>query len=316
MESQENVLHSVPQLCDLFDIGKLLGHGTYARVYRAKTKTDLRGVKSKTVVALKIFVDGNVDVDIQKEVAMLKRLSSYGQCSPNVIGYYDDLRLQHKGEVRYVIVMQYVRGVELSDFINEHSHSPSTDGLYDILSFLSVCNIHKIFSQLLEGLVYMHSRNIAHRDVKSNNIIIDNDNLNVKYIDFGYACMTMVDAKSTDYIERRGTREFISPELAKLGNTHKNVDTNDDIELLKKADVWALGIVFYELLFGVTPTMKLVDDSKSRDDYFRTIASLVIDKLPFYNPSLKRFADITLLMLRSDYKRRIDAETALSVLNG
>lgn len=297
-------------------MGKLLGEGANAHVYLARTRRTLHGIKQETEVALKVFFDASPSSikKIAKEVAMLKRLSSYGQCSSYIVCYYDDMVVTHKGEEVYIVVMEYIRGSELSAFIDLSIRQE--DEPYDILSFLSVEDIMSIFSQLLEGLAYMHSRNIVHRDIKPENIIIDPIMYEVKYVDLGFACFaTITDDEHRCIIEKRGTAEFISPELARLKDAYKIVSSDDDIEFLKKVDIWALGIVFYELIFGDTPTLKMYDSSESNAVYFERLMNFVLGEFPPYDKRLKRFVDLIVLMLFSNYKKRFDAETALQFLN-
>jgi len=96
----------------------------------------------------------------------------------------------------------------------------------------------KIFSQLISGMDYCHKKNICHRDIKLENIIIDSD-LNVKLIDFGFATLTSSSRLLNFFC---GTPSYMPPEIV------EKVDYNGIL-----ADIWSLGILLYTLLCGAFP---------------------------------------------------------------
>ncbi|CAI2373864.1 unnamed protein product [Moneuplotes crassus] len=112
------------------------------------------------------------------------------------------------------------------------------------------------FLQLVNAVEYLHLRNVAHRDIKLDNILLD-DNFQAMLIDFGFSeeCRLKVGDKLDD-CERaniRGTKGYISPEqLYADGN---------DLICFKKCDIFALGVVLFILLKGVRPF-----ESPTRDD--------------------------------------------------
>ena len=85
----------------------------------------------------------------------------------------------------------------------------------------------------------MHENNIIHRDLKLENILIDTSNLNIKLIDFGFAIKISNQKKLTIFC---GTPSYMCPEIVKK------------IEYFgKPADIWALGILLYVMLYGKFP---------------------------------------------------------------
>lgn len=114
------------------------------------------------------------------------------------------------------------------------------------------------FTQLVSSVEYLHSRNIAHRDIKLDNILLD-DNFQLMLIDFGFAEEWRTkSSEKLDDLERAkvmGTKGYISPEQF----------YNDGTEpiWLKKWDVFALGVVLFILLKGICPF-----ESPTREDEF------------------------------------------------
>lgn len=114
------------------------------------------------------------------------------------------------------------------------------------------------FLQLVNAVEYLHLRNVAHRDIKLDNILLD-DNFQVMLIDFGFAEEWRLKKADTidDLVKAKpmGTKGYISPEqLFNEGNEHI---------WLKKCDIFALGVILFILLKGVSPF-----ESPSRDDEY------------------------------------------------
>jgi len=95
-----------------------------------------------------------------------------------------------------------------------------------------------VFKQLAEGLQYLHKNNIAHRDMKLENILIDEEH-NVKIIDFGFSLVT---PRTKPLNLCCGTPSYMSPELMARKNYYGHL-----------VDIWALGIILYILVVGIFP---------------------------------------------------------------
>lgn len=114
------------------------------------------------------------------------------------------------------IVMEYVEGGLLFDFCQTMAGMGEDAGRFMML-------------QLLDALEYMHNLRCVHRDLKLENILID-DNLNLKIADFGFACYKTID-KLSSY---RGTMTYMAPEI-KQGKTYDGT----------QIDLFSLGVIIF-----------------------------------------------------------------------
>lgn len=95
--------------------------------------------------------------------------------------------------------------------------------------------------QLIETLAYIHSQKICHRDIKPENILYDEENKNVKIIDFGISKKLINRGIKKDMLTQTGTLYYRAPEMFEGGGYDEMVD------------LWALGVTMYKLMTGVTP---------------------------------------------------------------
>jgi eukaryotic-like serine/threonine-protein kinase len=154
---------------------------------------------------------------------------------------------------RPYFVMEYVRGEPIHQYCQRHK-SPIAQRL-------------ALFMQVCEGVQHAHQKGIIHRDLKPSNVLvaIQDDKPVPKIIDFGVAkATTQTLTDSTLYTELGqiiGTPEYMSPEQAE--NTGLDVDT--------RTDVYALGVILYELLTGTLPFDSKTLRSKGVEELRRTI---------------------------------------------
>ena len=132
----------------------------------------------------------------------------------------------------YYIAMEYINGISLGELIKRKRY------LSNEMAML-------IFSEICKALKYAHEKNVIHRDIKPDNILISNQG-EVKLTDFGIATSTDddEDGLTTDGMTL-GTPAYMSPE--QITDT-KNVD--------KRADIYSMGVLFYEMVTGKCPFPK------------------------------------------------------------
>jgi len=156
-------------------------------------------------------------------------------------------------EGRPYFVMEYVRGEGIASYCNKHK--------------LSIPSRIDLFLQVCDGVQHAHQKGIIHRDLKPSNILVtvQDDRPVPKIIDFGVAkAITQHLTDRTLYTEQGvliGTPEYMSPEQAEM--TELDIDT--------RTDVYALGVVFYELLTGALPFDGKALREKGVEEIRRTI---------------------------------------------
>jgi len=229
-----------------FEIVELLGFGGMGAVYKARQKSLDR------LVALKILRPAAGDPDFAerfgREAKALARLSHSSIVTVYDFGESDGL---------YYLVMEYVDGVNLRQAMQSAPLEPS--------------EALQIVPQICDALQYAHGEGIVHRDIKPENILIDHRG-RVKIADFGLAKL-VGDEKSdptlTGTRQVMGTLRYMAPEQME---SSRNVD--------HRADIYSLGVVFYEMLTGETPighfeppSKKAMVDARLDEVVLRALAS-------------------------------------------
>lgn len=198
-----------------YQLTEYIGAGGMGEVYRAIHS------RLKRVCAIKVlthFLPGSHSAERFLNEARIQA----GLQHPNIVTLYE--LIEHKG--RPCIVMEMIPGQTLDQRIQQSVR-------------LSIAEVLSIFKALLEAVQYMHEHGIVHRDIKSNNIKISSTNT-LKLLDFGIA-KDSVSPNLTVADACIGTPQNLAPEQI-LGQA---VD--------KRTDIWALGIILYEMCVGRLP---------------------------------------------------------------
>lgn len=199
-----------------YEIIKTIGEGGMANVYLANdTILDRK-------VAIKVL-RGDLSND-EKFIRRFKReaLSVSNLSHPNIVEVYD----VGEEEGNYYIVMEYIEGKTLKQLLQKRGT-------------LTLTEVIDIMSQLTDGLSHAHEAYIIHRDIKPQNIMIEDNGL-VKITDFGIA-MALNSTQLTQTNSVMGSVHYLPPEQANgKGST-------------VKSDIYSLGILMYELLTGSVP---------------------------------------------------------------
>lgn len=201
-------------LSDRYEILSKVGAGGMSDVYKAKDHILSRFVAIK-VLKQEFSEDSSFVTKFRAEAQ-----SAAGLEHPNIVNIYD---VGSKNGL-YYIVMEYVEGITLKTYIEKKGQ----------LSFKESASIA---IQVARGIEAAHNKNIIHRDIKPQNIIISTDG-KVKVTDFGIAKATSSNTISSDVM---GSVHYASPEQARNGF----VDG--------RSDIYSLGIVMFEMVTGRVP---------------------------------------------------------------
>ena len=211
MESQSNIL------MQRYELGRLLGQGTFAKVYYARSAITNQSVAIKLIEKDKVTRTGRAD-QVKREISVMRRAKH-----PNIIQLYEVMATKSK----IYFVMEYAKGGELFDKV---AKGKLKEGV-----------AHNYFQQLINAVDYCHSRGVYHRDIKPENILLD-ENGDLKVSDFGLSALA--ESKRQDGLLHTpcGTPAYVAPEVIK----RKGYDG-------AKADIWSCGIVLFVLLAGYLP---------------------------------------------------------------
>jgi len=245
---------SVEELLDMRDsvggmiggkycLGKILGRGTYSTVREA---TDMfTGIK----VAVKVIKpEKNKIREAEREIAVLRKVQHENVIRLHDVYYKDrsgkECSLRGKptsylrNSLAIYIVLQVATGGELFEYIVAKEKLNEEEAKY-------------FFKQILKGLDYAHMFQIAHRDLKLENILLDS-NMTVKIIDFGYSTFIFPGSKAT---RQCGSVAYASPEIL-CGVPYDPF----------AADLWSLGIMLFAMITGNIPWKIQDNEIENLDD--------------------------------------------------
>ncbi len=199
-----------------FHIEELLGEGGMGTVYRAIDTVLQRNVAVK-VLHPHLVRDASFFERFRNEAILSAKLSH-----PNVAMLYNFFSEKNDN----FMIMEFIDGLTLEKLLKQNGA-------------LSVETVFKILIQTLEGLQHAHEKGILHRDIKPANLMLTKDG-KVKLMDFGIA--RMIGSQRMTRADRVvGTLEYMAPELL------------DGSEPTVQSDLYAIGVLMYELLSGKMP---------------------------------------------------------------
>ncbi|XP_034117203.1 serine-rich adhesin for platelets isoform X4 [Drosophila albomicans] len=217
-----------------FDIIKKLGQGTYGKVQLGINKETGQEVAIKTIKKCKIEAEADL-VRIRREVQIMSSVQH-----PNIIHIYEVFENREK----MVLVMEFAAGGELYDYLSERK-------------VLTEEEARRIFRQVATAVYYCHKHKICHRDLKLENILLDEQG-NAKIADFGL---------SNVFDDQRllgtfcGSPLYASPEIVE-GTPYQGPEV----------DCWSLGVLLYTLVYGSMPfdgsNFKRLVKQISQGDYY------------------------------------------------
>ena len=247
-DAKWDTTETVPTLLnedDTIAYGKLLGTGSFGRVYKLIVK------KTGKIYALKLF---NLSVHPRfpkTEVNLLRKISQYPNCNKDLLCLYGIFKVPEGDKFEYAILYEYLNGQTL-------------EGLIERPTLLPVEQMH-IARWLVNTVNNLHAQGIVHRDIKPANIMVifspapflSQENRShssetdpflvdriesLKLLDFGFACRVAAKAAKNDIVckpNASSTPLYAAPEIY----------TNQDIDYFK-VDAFSVGATLYEMLEG------------------------------------------------------------------
>ena len=239
--------------------------GGFGNIYLAKEVDSNKDFAVKEI-SVKNFSNENL-YNISRESMILKEMSHI-----NIIKFHRIFTYNQK----FYIIMDFARGGELSSILS--SNKP-----------LKEEHAKNLFHQIYNAVCYIHSKNIIHRDLKPNNILfLDEKKTHIIIIDFGISGSSNGNQKE---LVKAGTQLYLPPEVL----------TGVEFSSSTKLDIWALGIILYQMVEGCHPF-------ENKNKKGSVINNILKNKLEFnkkiqISESLKKLLQG---LLEKNYRFRID----------
>ncbi len=205
---------------EIRQIKKKIGEGGQGKVYLATYIMDPKKPKNPINAALKQIDQNKINLE---EIKLHSKISKYPKCNEYIACFYEFF--QHPITKDYFIIMEYIPGTDLNDYIATHH--------------LTEQQIYNMFVQALQGLSFIHEHGIVHGDIKLENFIMDENEKKMKYIDFGFGCSKFTCKRhrvlhGTSYLNPPETPKYLKKKLT--------------FHAIEQADLWALGSTFAEII--------------------------------------------------------------------
>jgi serine/threonine-protein kinase Chk2 len=209
-----------------YHLGRCIGKGNFSEVHIGVNRSTGERVAVKVVDTLKTEQfskkSRSVALNIDSEMEVLRTLNH-----PNIIKFYG----MYRSPANVHLVLEYADGGDLLNRILEKGCYNEEDG-------------RVVFSQICAGVAYLHSRDICHRDLKPDNVLLT-ANGTAKISDFGLARHASSQSEN-NFRTYCGTPHYFAPEMFKLQK--QQVDGYG-----KAVDVWSLGVILYIIVSGKPP---------------------------------------------------------------
>ena len=231
-----------------YEIGRLLGKGTFAKVYHAKHITTGESVAIKIINKDHVMKRNGMMDQTKREISIMKLVRH-----PNIV----ELKEVMATKTKIFFVMEFVRGGELFAKV--------------VKGKLKEDAARRYFQQLISAVDFCHSRGVSHRDLKPENLLVD-ENGDLKVSDFGLSALPEQLLQDGLLHTQCGTPAYVAPEVLRK----KGYDG-------AKADIWSCGVVLYVLLAGYLPFQ-----DENLMNMYRKIFKAEFDFPPWFSPEARR----------------------------
>ncbi|KAL0312102.1 UNVERIFIED_CONTAM: CBL-interacting serine/threonine-protein kinase [Sesamum radiatum] len=201
-----------------YELGRLLGKGTFAKVYQGRHLATNESVAIKVIKKDEVIKNERMMEQILREISVMRLVRH-----PNIVELKEVMATKSK----IFFVMEYVRGGEL--FAKVERGRLKEDAA------------RKYFQQLISAVDFCHSRGVFHRDLKPENLLLD-ENEDLKISDFGLSALHEHPSNGELLHTQCGTPAYVAPEVLQTKGYNG-----------AKADIWSCGVILYVLLAGFLP---------------------------------------------------------------
>ncbi|XP_010526242.1 PREDICTED: CBL-interacting serine/threonine-protein kinase 16 [Tarenaya hassleriana] len=257
-------------LFEKYEVGRLLGTGTFAKVYYGKEISTGDDVAIKIIGKDHVAKRHGMTEQITREISVMRLVRH-----PNIVELREVLATKKK----IFFVMEFISGGELFERLDKGGKLPE-----DLA--------RRYFQQLISAVDFCHSRGVFHRDIKPENLLVDGNTGDLKVSDFGLSAMLLPEGESHGGGEeallrtRCGTPAYVAPEVLRK----KGYDG-------ATADIWSCGVVLYALLAGFLP---FLDENVMA--MYTKILKADFEFPPWFSPESKKLIS---KLLVSDPSKRI-----------
>ncbi|KAF6143117.1 hypothetical protein GIB67_041185 [Kingdonia uniflora] len=266
-----------------YELGRLLGQGTFAKVYYARNLKSGESVAVKVIDKDKVLKVGLIE-QIKREISIMRLVRHR-----HVLQLYEVMATKTK----IYFVMEYAKGGELFNKVAKGKLKEDVARRY--------------FQQLISAVDFCHSRGVYHRDLKPENLLLD-ENGDLKVSDFGLSALA--ESKRHDGLLHTtcGTPAYVAPEVI----NRKGYDG-------AKADIWSCGVILFVLLAGYLPFhdsnlmemyRKIGKAEFKCPNWFPTEVRKLLSKIMDPNPNAR--ISISRIMDCSWFKKGLDSKSVIT----
>ena len=244
-----------------------LGKGQFGTVYKAKQEETGDIFAMKTVKKQSIQANARLKTLFDTEIHIMSKIKH-----PNILHLYEYLETNNN----FYLVIDFCNSGDMETHLKKHQFLGEEESVYFLM-------------QVMNGFKELHKHKIMHRDFKLANIFLNDDKLIIG--DFGFA-KTGVDMTST----KLGSPITMAPEML--------LNTSSKLQYTNKADLWSIGVCFYQMIFG-----KLPWDVVDLDDLKQKVKEQSGPNLQFSSDKCSistECRDLLIRLLEIDPKKRIE----------
>ncbi|CAH2008396.1 unnamed protein product [Acanthoscelides obtectus] len=260
--SQRNILKNFG-----YEAGKVLGTGTYSKVYVVTDQT--RKKLACKVVRKKDAGDAFITKFLPRELKIVANIKH-----PNIVQVYQVIDTKQS----VYMLMDFCEKGDLLEYIRMHGP-------------FAVEKCKSIFKQVVDAVHYLHNLDVAHRDIKCENVFLTQKG-SAKLGDFGFSRYCK-DKAGEDLMSNTfcGSKAYAAPEILR-GQFYDP----------KKYDIWSLGVVLYVMLTATMP----FDDTRPKQMLKSQLSNSIKRVTAFWDDCPKNVKDLQVALLEQDVKQRID----------